>query len=121
GAELAVALRRKGYGGSILMIGAESAFPYQRPPLSKDYLLEKNGRDRLALRPEGYWRDAGIDLELGHAVVSLDKAASRIQLDDSRTIGFDWCVLATGGRARRLSCPGADLAGIHTLRTLVDV
>lgn len=121
GAELAVALRRKGFGGSILMIGAESAFPYQRPPLSKDYLLEKTGRDRLALRPEGYWRDASIGLELGRAVVSLDKAASRIQLDDGRSIGFDWCVLATGGRARRLNCPGADLAGIHTLRTLADV
>ncbi len=121
GAELALALRKKGFGGSILMIGAESALPYQRPPLSKDYLLDKIGRERLTLRPDEFWQEAGIYLEIGSTVNALDAAASQLTMDDGRTVSFNWCVLATGGRARRLSCPGADLAGIHTLRTLADV
>ncbi|KXU31657.1 hypothetical protein A0J57_08360 [Sphingobium sp. 22B] len=121
GAHLAIALRQKGFAGSIAVAGEEDCLPYDRPPLSKAYLVGAMQIDRLLLRDSGYWDEQRVRFELGCRVRSLDPAGRRAELDDGRTIRFGWCVLATGGRARALRCPGSGLPGIHHLRTVADV
>lgn len=121
GATLAAELRRRGYAGSILLASDEARLPYERPPLSKDCLTGRAAPAALLLRPADYWAAAGIDLALGCSVVSLDSAGRQAALSDGRTVTFAWCVLATGGRARPLTCRGAGLAGTHVLRTYADM
>ncbi|MGJ8536859.1 MAG: NAD(P)/FAD-dependent oxidoreductase [Parasphingopyxis sp.] len=121
GAALAIALRQKGFSGSILLIGDEPTLPYERPPLSKDYLLGKIGAERLLIRPADFWPENEVDLAVGCAAQELDPGRRRVTLSDGRDFSFGWCVLATGGKVRRLACNGAELGGVHTLRTLSDV
>jgi 3-phenylpropionate/trans-cinnamate dioxygenase ferredoxin reductase component len=121
GAHLALDLRKKGFGGSILMVSEEARLPYERPPLSKAYFLGSIEIDRLTLRDAGAWAEQDIEILLGGKVAAIDPAGADARLEDGRTIGFGWCVLATGGKPRRLACPGAELAGVHTLRTVEDV
>lgn len=121
GANLAINLRQKGFQGSILLVSDETHLPYERPPLSKACLLEHAADEKLWLRPASYWQDARIDLALGLTARTLDPAHKNVQLSDGRKIDFGWCVLATGGRARRLSCPGAGLDGIYILRNMADM
>lgn len=120
GANLAISLRKKGFAGSILLVGDEDTLPYERPPLSKEYLQEKITAERLLIRPEQFWSEEKIALAAGCKVTELDAAQQQVTLSDGRTYGFGWCVLATGGKVRRLVCEGADLGGIHTLRDLAD-
>ncbi|MFZ5706097.1 MAG: NAD(P)/FAD-dependent oxidoreductase [Pseudomonadota bacterium] len=121
GAELASTLRRKGFGGSILLVGDEPVAPYERPPLSKACLLGTIEIERILLRESDYWSTAAIELALGCAATALDAEKDGLQLSDGRHVDFAWCVLATGGKVRKLNCPGSDLAGIYYLRTLRDV
>lgn len=121
GAAMAISLRQRDFTGSILLVGDEAIPPYERPPLSKDYLLGKLESARLLIRPEAYWRENSVDLELGSPVTALNHKNSEITFSDGRRVSFNWCVLATGGRARYLNCAGADLSGIHCLRNIDDV
>lgn len=114
-------LRQNGYSGRISVIGGERHAPYQRPPLSKKYLAGEMARERLELRPDIWYGERHVALELGVRAMELEPAARRVRLDDGRTIGYDALLITTGSRARRLDVPGAELPGIHYLRTLDDV
>lgn len=121
GAHAAMTLRDRGFAGSILLIGDEAFLPYDRPSLSKAYMLGSITIERMLLRDADYWAQRGIDIALDRTATALDAAARTLALSDGRTIGFGHAILATGGAVRRLSCPGADLPGIHTVRSLVNV
>lgn len=121
GSECAIRLRALGFDGDVTMLGEEAFPPYQRPPLSKGFLAGELAADRLFLRPEAFYRDAGIALSLSAAVVGLDRRTRTVTTADGRTHGFSQLVLATGTRPRRLDLPGADLAGIGYLRGIADV
>jgi 3-phenylpropionate/trans-cinnamate dioxygenase ferredoxin reductase subunit len=114
------ALRRKGFAGSLTLVGEEPELPYQRPPLSKKYLSGALARDRMPLRHQSFYDDHGVDLRLGRRATSIDRATRRVQLDEGSTLAYDTLVLATGSRPRQVTVPGSDLAGIHSLRTMSD-
>jgi 3-phenylpropionate/trans-cinnamate dioxygenase ferredoxin reductase subunit len=114
-------LRQGGFDGRISLFGQERHLPYQRPPLSKKYLAGELPRERLMLRPESFYRDKDVQLELGIAVERVEPSAARVHLADGRSLGYDKLLLATGSRPRKIAVPGADLPGIHYLRTIDDV
>lgn len=121
GAALVAKLRGEGYEGAITLIGEEPVPPYQRPPLSKKYLLGEMALERLYLRPESYYAEAGIDLRLDTRVAAIDRAAREVVTGAGR-LGYDHLVLATGAVPRRLPAAlGGDLGGVHVVRTLSDV
>jgi 3-phenylpropionate/trans-cinnamate dioxygenase ferredoxin reductase subunit len=121
GSQAAAALRQRGYRGSILIIGEEPDLPYERPALSKDYLSGDKPFDRLLLRPAAFWAERDIVLWLGRRVTSVDPGAKQIVCDDGAPVRYGALVWAAGGRARRLSCDGCDLIGVHTVRDRADV
>lgn len=121
GAHTAIALRRERFAGSILMVGAEPDLPYERPPLSKDYLTGDRAFEHMQLRPADFYEGRDIWLRLGTRVERIDPVRRHAFLSDGTRIGFRTMVWATGGRPRRLGCPGHDLAGVHTIRTRDDV
>ncbi|MBB4155563.1 3-phenylpropionate/trans-cinnamate dioxygenase ferredoxin reductase subunit [Sphingomonas jinjuensis] len=121
GAAAAIALRQRGFAGSIAIAGDEPELPYERPPLSKEYLSGDKPFERLLLRPAGFWTDRGIALILGRKVVTVDAADHRVVTADGGAIGYGTLVWATGGCPRRLTCSGHDLAGVHGIRTRADV
>lgn len=121
GAQAAIALRQRGFSGSVAMLGAEPYPPYERPPLSKEYLAGERTFERLLIRPEAFWAERGIDLRLAHAVVALDPAARRVSCANGRSFSYGELIWAAGGAPRRLACAGADLAGVHYLRCRDDV
>lgn len=121
GAVCVAKLRAEGFSGQVTLIGEEPVPPYQRPPLSKAYLLGEMSFDRLLLRPESYYRDAGITLMLGSPVDAIDRASRQV-IVGGRTIAYDALVLTTGSMPRRLSAAiGGDLGGVHVVRGLADV
>lgn len=121
GCAVVAKLRSLGYDGQITLIGAETALPYQRPPLSKAYLLGQMPLDRLLLRPAEFYASHDIALRLGCAVTAIDPAARQITLSGGATLGYDHLVLATGAAPRRLPAAiGGDLAGVHVMRDLAD-
>ena len=121
GAALVAKLRAGGFEGQITLIGEEPAPPYQRPPLSKAYLLGEMGLDRLYLRPEEFYADKGITLRLGQKVTAIDPEVRSISLGDE-VLHYDELALTTGSTPRRLpSAIGGDLPGVFTVRTLADV
>lgn len=121
GAALAARLRALGYDGAVTLVGAEPVAPYQRPPLSKGYLLGEMALDRLMLRGPEFWEDQRIALCTGQAVTAIDPAARTVQAG-GETLGYDQLALTTGARPRRLpAAMGGDLAGVFTVRTLADV
>lgn len=120
GAQAAIALRQKGFSGSILMIGRDAELPYERPPLSKDYLAKKKSFDRIQIRPASFWTEKQVNLRLGSPVVAVAPATRVITLADGDTLSYGKLIWATGGDPRRLSCPGADLASIHYVRDKAD-
>jgi len=117
----AESLRTGGYDGAVVLISDEEFAPYNKPPLSKQLLRGEVTTDETALRRTDWYAERSIDLMLGRRVTSLDVDAHRIQLADGTWIPYDTALLATGGRARELNVAGADLEGVHTLRTLDDV
>lgn len=121
GAQAAVALRQQGFTGSILMIGEELHLPYERPPLSKEYFSCEKAFERILLRPEQFWQDKHIRLELGQRVIRIDVQLHRVLTNQDNEYNYDKLIWATGGKPRRLSCDGADLDGIHYMRNREDV
>ncbi len=121
GAQVALALRTNGFEGSILMIGRESEPPYERPPLSKEYLARDKEFDRLYIRPPQFWVDKNVTLKLGTEVTSVDAAAHRVTLGDGSAVTYGKLIWAAGGDPRKLTCAGADLSGVHAVRTREDV
>lgn len=121
GASVVAKLRNKGFEGAITMIGEEPAVPYQRPPLSKAYLLGEMELDRLYLRPESFYAENNIDLILSNKVEAIDPAAKAVTVD-GKTVDYDELVLTTGSYPRRLPASiGGDLDGVFTVRGLADV
>jgi 3-phenylpropionate/trans-cinnamate dioxygenase ferredoxin reductase subunit len=121
GIQAVASLRAEGFSGAITMVGDEAFAPYQRPPLSKAYLMGTFERDRLFLKPDAFYRESVCELILGVGVRAIDRAAKTAALSDGRTLPYDMLLLATGTRVRPIRCPGADLAGIHYLRSIADV
>ena len=121
GAQAALSLRQLGFEGSIGLLGEEQAPPYERPPLSKDFLAGARTADSLALRPPALWQDRQITLIPGERVIALDPVVSSVETASGRNFGYDKLIWAAGGHARRLGCDGSELGGIHTIRTLGDV
>jgi 3-phenylpropionate/trans-cinnamate dioxygenase ferredoxin reductase component len=124
GSELAVGARQSGWSGRIVMIGDEEALPYQRPPLSKAYLLGKADVDSLALRPESAYAKAGIEFRRGVRVLALDRSAHELTLSDGSVLRYEKLAWCAGGRPRPLSCDGLDADAVPPnlcyLRTLAD-
>lgn len=121
GAAAAARLRALGHDGPLTLVGAEGAPPYQRPPLSKAYLMGEMPRERLFLRPPAFWAEQRVELILGAPVQAIDRATRRVLLPD-RALTYDALVLATGAIPRRLPAAiGGDLPGVHTIRTLADI
>lgn len=113
-------IRRADSEGSLALISAEPHVPYQRPPLSKDYLRGKEGLDEVYLQGEEYYAENRVELMTSSRVVALTPGDHRITLADGRQLGYGKLLLATGGRANRIPLPGADLPGVLTLRTIED-
>jgi len=121
GSSLVAKLRSLGFGGQVTLIGEEVDPPYQRPPLSKAYLLGDMARERLYLRPESFYDDHKIELKLGKPVNGVNLDAKTINLD-GETINYDQLAFTTGSTPRRLPARiGGDLGGVHVVRTLADV
>src|SRR5215207_8993918 len=121
GAQAAIALRQHGHRGSIAIVGAEPDLPYERPPLSKEYLAGDKNRERLLIRPAAFWQEREIEMRLGRRVVAVDAAAKRATLDDGEELAWDALVWAAGGTPLRLGCDGVGLARVHTVRSRADV
>lgn len=121
GANAAIALRQAGYTGSIAMIGAELDLPYERPPLSKEYLAGEKAFERMLIRPAAFWEDRGVAILPGQRVVAVDPAGRRVTTAEGREIGYGRLVWAAGGAPRKLACDGEDLAGVHYVRSRADV
>src|SRR6266536_717952 len=120
GAKAAQTLREEGFGGTVLLVGAEQERPYERPPLSKGFLLGKEERSKIYVHDEGWYGEHEVDLRLGVTARSVDRAARRIELSDGQLIGYDKLLITTGASPRRLNVPGADLDGVLYLRTVAD-
>jgi 3-phenylpropionate/trans-cinnamate dioxygenase ferredoxin reductase subunit len=120
GAIAAQTLREEGFDGRITLLGAELNRPYERPPLSKDYLQGDADRDSVFVHPETWYADHGVELQLGTAVTSLDPASRTVATATGAQLGYDKLLLATGSTPRRLHLPGSDLDGVHYLRNLED-
>ena len=121
GANAAIALRQGGFAGSVGLLGDEPEAPYERPPLSKDYLAGDKTFDRLLIRPLAFWADQQVDLLLGCRALSVDALQHRVHAAEGTAIGYGKLIWATGGAPRSLVCEGHDLAGIHAIRTRSDV
>jgi 3-phenylpropionate/trans-cinnamate dioxygenase ferredoxin reductase subunit len=121
GAQAAIALRQQGFDGSILMVGRDREPPYERPPLSKEYLAREKEFERIYIRPPHFWGERGVELKLGAYVGEVDPAAHEIGLGDGSRIGYGKLIWAAGGDPRRLSCAGGDLNGVHAVRDRADV
>ncbi|HXB51969.1 MAG TPA: FAD-dependent oxidoreductase, partial [Rhizomicrobium sp.] len=120
-AQAVQSLRAEGIDAPIIMIGDEAYAPYQRPPLSKAYLLGNFERPRLFLKADSYYPESGCELILNTGVTAIHRAERVVELSDGRKLDYDKLLLATGARVRRLRCPGADLPGVHYLKTIADV
>ncbi|MVO84303.1 NAD(P)/FAD-dependent oxidoreductase [Streptomyces sp. p1417] len=118
GAKAAETLRSEGFTGRVILIGDERDHPYERPPLSKGYLLGKEDRDSVFVHEPAWYAQADVELHLGQTVVAIDRAAHTVRLGDGTVIRYDKLLLATGAEPRRLDVPGTGLAGVHHLRRL---
>jgi 3-phenylpropionate/trans-cinnamate dioxygenase ferredoxin reductase component len=120
-AQAAVALRQQGFSGSVTMVGRDTDPPYERPPLSKEYLSKAKSFERILIRPLAYWAEREIEIRGGAAVVRVDPAARKVELADGSRLGYGKLIWSAGGDPRRLSCLGANLAGVHGIRDKADV
>ncbi|KAF3996165.1 NAD(P)/FAD-dependent oxidoreductase [Glaciimonas immobilis] len=119
GYQVAASLRQEGFQGEVTLIGDEAGLPYQRPPLSKAYMLGKIGVTNLRFRPAEYYAEHRITL-VNEAVSAIDRTNRRVSLASGAAIGYDHLVLAVGAHNRVLPVPGADLDGVFGLKTMVD-
>lgn len=120
GAKAAEALRTNGFDGKVILIGDEADRPYDRPPLSKGYLLGSTEREKVYIHPAQWHTEHDIDLRLGTRVTEIDRAAHQVRTAQGETLGYDKLLLATGSSPRCLEVPGTDLPGVHYLRTVAD-
>jgi 3-phenylpropionate/trans-cinnamate dioxygenase ferredoxin reductase subunit len=120
GAKAAETLREEGFGGGIVLLGEETERPYERPPLSKGYLLGKEEKSSVYVHEEGWYAENDVDLRLGFRVTAVDPAARQVSLAGGGTVGYDRLLLTTGAAPRRLSAPGGDLDGVLYLRRVGD-
>jgi 3-phenylpropionate/trans-cinnamate dioxygenase ferredoxin reductase subunit len=120
GAQAAIALRQNKFEGSIALLGDEPELPYERPPLSKEYLSGEKAFERLLIRNAAFWEERQVTMLPGRTVTAVDPVAHSVTAD-GETIEYGQLIWATGGKPRRLSCDGHDLSGIHTVRTRADV
>ena len=121
GAQAAIALRQHKFAGSIGLLGDEPELPYERPPLSKEYLAGDKPFERLLIRNAAFWEERQVTLLPGRTVVRVDPVGHGVVTADGEGIVYGTLIWATGGKPRRLACVGGDLAGIHTVRTRADV
>ncbi|MET0851349.1 MAG: FAD-dependent oxidoreductase [Candidatus Rokuibacteriota bacterium] len=120
GGTAAATLREDGFSGAITLVGAEARPPYNRPPLSKEYLRGEARFEDQLVRPEAYYAEQSIELAVGRRVTAVDAGRKTVELDDGRRLSYDRLLVTTGGRNRTISTPGADLAGILPLRTVEE-
>ncbi|MFE6738176.1 NAD(P)/FAD-dependent oxidoreductase [Streptomyces tubercidicus] len=120
GAKAAETLRAEGFDGPLVLLGDEHERPYERPPLSKGYLLGTSEKEKVYVHPPQWYAEHNVDLRLGRTVSAVDPAAHEVTLADGSRLGYAKLLLATGSTPRRLPVPGADLDGVHYLRRLAD-
>jgi 3-phenylpropionate/trans-cinnamate dioxygenase ferredoxin reductase subunit len=120
GAKAAGELRERGFDGRIVLVGAEAERPYERPPLTKEYLQGKSERDKAYVHDAGFYASQEIDLRLAAVAESINPQAATVTLAGGEDLAYDGLLLTTGAEPRRLAVPGADLNGVHYLRTLAD-
>jgi 3-phenylpropionate/trans-cinnamate dioxygenase ferredoxin reductase subunit len=120
GAQAAIALRQNGFEGTVLLAGRDREPPYERPPLSKEYLARDKPFERILIRPEHFWADKGIELKPGTIVTSIDEAGHSVAFANGESHTYGKLIWAAGGDPRRLSCPGAELAGVFCVRDKAD-
>ncbi|HUK67564.1 MAG TPA: FAD-dependent oxidoreductase [Streptosporangiaceae bacterium] len=120
GAKAAETLRGEGFGGAVVLIGAEQERPYERPPLSKGLLLGKDDKGTIYVHEESWYDQHDVDLRRGVAAVAVDRGAHQISLADGEVIGYDKLLITTGAAPRRLNVPGGDLDGVLYLRSVSD-
>jgi 3-phenylpropionate/trans-cinnamate dioxygenase ferredoxin reductase subunit len=120
GAKAAEELRAHGFDGRVVLIGAEAERPYERPPLTKDYLRGESEREKAYVHEQGFYEQHELELLTETTVTAIDPASSRLTLGDGRELEFDRLLLTTGAERRQIPVPGADLEGVYYLRTLAD-
>src|SRR3954469_20307854 len=120
-AEVAILLRELGFAGSVAIMDEDPEIPYERPPLSKDYLAGEKPFERILIRPATFWPERDIAMLTGKRVVSVDPQEHRVTTRDGATIGYGTLIWAAGGSPRSLICSGHDLAGVHAVRSRADV
>ena len=121
GAQAAIALRQAKFVGSIAVVSDEHEYPYERPPLSKDYFAGEKAFERIMIRPPAFWGEREIIMLLGKRVDTVDAAAHEVKTADGETIGYGQMIWATGGSPRWLQCEGGNLDGVHVVRNRSDV
>jgi 3-phenylpropionate/trans-cinnamate dioxygenase ferredoxin reductase component len=121
GAQAAIALRQAKYKGSIGVVNAEPEYPYERPPLSKDYFAGDKVFERIMIRPAAFWTERGVDMLLGSRVEAVDPTVHNVTLSDGAVISYGKMIWATGGSPRALPVAGGNLPGMHVVRTRADV
>jgi 3-phenylpropionate/trans-cinnamate dioxygenase ferredoxin reductase subunit len=120
GAQAAIALRQHGFDRSILMVGRDHAPPYERPPLSKEYLAGDKAFERIMIRPEKFWGEKAIGLRLGAGVTAIDPKGHIVKLSDGSQIGYRKLIWSGGGDPRRMPCAGANLKNVFYIRDKAD-
>ena len=120
GAKAAEELREQGFDGQVTLVGAESERPYERPPLTKDYLRGESEREKAYVHPSDFYAQHDIELLTDTTADAIDPAGANVTLNDGRVLGYDRLLLTTGAEPRQIPVPGADLEGVHYLRTLSD-
>lgn len=121
GAQVAISLRQQGFAGTIAMVGSELQLPYDRPALSKEYLLGRKTFERMLLRPRAFWEERQIVLLLGRTVTTVEAHGRVITANDGYRTRYGHLVWAAGGRPRRLGCEGSELGGVHVIRSKADI
>ena len=120
GIQAALSARDAGYAEPVTVVADEKSLPYQRPPLSKDFLLGETSERNLVLRDEAFFTNRRIDLLLDRRVAGIDRTARQVALADGARLDFDQLLIATGSRARRISVRGAEFDGVCYLRSVAD-
>src|SRR5437868_4524380 len=120
GAKAAETLREEGFGGSIVLLGSDPERPYERPPLSKGYLLGRDDRESIFVHDAGWYAEHDVELLLGATAVRIDRAGRAVELSDGGRVGYDKLLLSNGASPRALDVPGGDLDGVLYLRTVQD-